>query len=70
MPSGGLCQGHPMSPYLFILGAGFLSRRLLVKTEREGFLHGAYNIAKGDPNIFHLLFADDSLIFCRASLSS
>lgn len=49
-----------MSPYLFILGAGVLSW-LLVKTEREGFLHGA-KIAKGTQS-FPIFFSQMIALF-------
>lgn len=41
---------------------------MLLKTENEGFIHGA-EITKRAPSISHLLFADDSFIFTRASLT-
>ena len=57
-----LCQGDPLSPYLFFLCAeGFTS--LLTKAKGEGKLHGV-SICRRAPSISHLLFADDSLFFC------
>lgn len=64
-PSRGLRQGDPLSPYLFLLCAeGFTS--LLSKAESEGRLHGV-QICRRAPCISNLLFANDSLIFCRAN---
>ena len=65
LPSRGLCQGDPLSPYLFLLCAeGFSS--MLARAQEEGRLHGVA-VCRRAPCISHLLFADDSLIFFKAS---
>uniref|UniRef100_A0A803PYY8 Reverse transcriptase domain-containing protein n=1 Tax=Cannabis sativa TaxID=3483 RepID=A0A803PYY8_CANSA len=68
IPSRGICQGDPLSPYLFLLCAeGFSS--LLHQQERNKTLVG-FKVARRAPAISHLLFADDSFLFCQASISS
>ncbi|KAL5817683.1 hypothetical protein ACOSQ3_026061 [Xanthoceras sorbifolium] len=64
-PSRGLRQGCPLFPYLFLLCAEGLTS-LLSRATLEGRLHGI-KVARYAPSISHLLFADDSLIFTRAT---
>ena len=55
-----------MSPYLFLLcseGLHFLLHRAVEARQIQGV-----SICKKGPRLTHLFFADDSLIFCKASL--
>ena len=65
VPKRGFRQGDPLSPYLFILCAQGLSS-LLEDAEIRGLIHGA-QICRGASKFSHLLFADDSVFFFRAS---
>lgn len=64
--SRGLRQGDPLSPYVFILCAEGLSVAIN-KAKIDGILHGS-KVCRLAPEISHLLFADDCLIFCRATM--
>jgi arsenate reductase-like glutaredoxin family protein len=65
-PTRGLRQGDPISPYFFLLCAEGLNA-LLVKTAMSKSIQGI-SISRGGPKLTHLFFADDSVLFCRASL--
>ena len=66
VPSRGLQQGDPLSPYIFLLCAEGLSA-LIKKGVGDGQLKGI-SVCRNRPKLSHLFFTDDSLIFCKASL--
>jgi hypothetical protein len=66
LPRRGLRQGDPLSPYLFIICAEGLSA-LMEDANRRGIIEGI-RICHGAPRLNHLFFADDSLIFIKASV--
>ena len=66
--SKGLRQGDPLSPYLFVIGMEALS--CLINRAVEGNYLSGNRIAVGrgeDLVISHLLYADDTLIFCKSN---
>jgi hypothetical protein len=65
IPTRGLRQGDPLSPYFFILCAEGLSS-LLQRAESERVITGL-PITRGGTRLNHLFFADDSLLFCKAN---
>jgi hypothetical protein len=65
IPTRGLRQGDPLSPYLFILCAEALSS-MITQAEAKGVITGVPTSPKG-PRLSHLFFADDSLLFCKAN---
>ncbi|CAL9234962.1 unnamed protein product [Arabidopsis halleri] len=67
-PQRGIRQGDPLSPYLFIICSEVLSC-LYNKAQANGSLPGL-RVAKGSPRVNHLLFADDTMFFCRSDLQS
>jgi hypothetical protein len=64
-PSQGLRQGDPLSPYLFLLCAEGL-HSLIQKAKMDGDIQGI-SLCRRGPKITHLLFADDSLLFSKAT---
>ena len=67
--SQGIRQGDPLSPLLFLLVMEVLSR-MLRRTEEAGLIRGfkASNVVEDGLSISHLLFADDTIVFCDAEL--
>ncbi|KAG7558509.1 Reverse transcriptase domain [Arabidopsis thaliana x Arabidopsis arenosa] len=63
-PQRGLRQGDPLSPYVFILCSEVLSG-LCTKAQRENKLTGV-KVGKKSPRLNHLLFADDTMFFCKS----
>ncbi|XP_019182124.1 PREDICTED: uncharacterized protein LOC109177267 [Ipomoea nil] len=66
IPTCGLRQGDPLSPYLFILCAEALSH-LISRAVTRGMVSPCI-VARGVPGLSHLFFADDSLLFLKATV--
>lgn len=62
----GIRQGDPLSPFIFVLFLEFLSR-MITKMDMEGEIE-RIKIGRSAPAISHIFFADDILIFCKASV--
>ncbi|XP_060200489.1 uncharacterized protein LOC132628743 [Lycium barbarum] len=58
----GVKQGDPLSPTLFIIAAEVLTRSLNKLHEKPSFI--GYGMPKWSPQINHLLYADDTILFC------
>ncbi|KAL6223449.1 hypothetical protein ACLB2K_006836 [Fragaria x ananassa] len=64
IPTRGLGQGDPISLYLYFwVAEGFSA--LLRKAERDRLL---YEVSIATPSVKHKFFADDSLLFCNATI--
>jgi hypothetical protein len=68
VPTRGLRQGNPLSPYLFLLCAEGLSSLLLYEEEVDGI--DGVRVCRNAPSVSHLLFADDSLILMKADMNN
>ena len=66
VPNRGLRQGDPLSPYLFLLCAEGLST--LIKSAIASGYMGGIEVCHGVPKLSYLFFADDSLLFYKASI--
>jgi hypothetical protein len=68
VPTRGIRQGDPISPYLFLLAVEGLS--CLLKSRNQLSALNGIRVAPSAPTISHLLFADDSLLFFKADGAS
>lgn len=66
--SRGLKQGDPLSPFLFLICSESLSS-IMNLAMKEGQLKGV-RVSKGGPQISHLLFMDDYVLFEKETLIS
>ena len=64
-PTRGIRQGDPLSPFLFLLCTEGL-HGLIQHAASMGEIKG-FSLCRRGPALTHLLFADDSLLFCRAT---
>lgn len=65
-PSRGICQRDPLSPFLFLLCVEGLST-MLKREESLGNIRGVI-VCWRAPQLSHLFFVDDSIIFSRAKM--
>lgn len=66
VPTKGICQGDPLSPYLFLIcseGLNCLIEQAIIDKHIDGF-----SLCRNGPKISHPFFVDDSLLFFRAKL--
>ena len=64
-PSRGICQGDPLSPYIFVACMERLSQ--LIDKQVQMGQWTAIKVCKGGPIISNLLFTDDLVLFAGAS---
>lgn len=62
----GLRQGDPLSPFLFVLAVEGLNL-VFKRAQEHGTIKGV-SVAANGPTLTHLQFADDTIVFCNASL--
>uniref|UniRef100_A0A2N9FPZ2 Reverse transcriptase domain-containing protein n=1 Tax=Fagus sylvatica TaxID=28930 RepID=A0A2N9FPZ2_FAGSY len=65
IPSRGLRQGDPLSPYLFILSQDILSR--IIENQFNGGGLSGVKASIGSPAITHVMYADDIVMFSKAT---
>ena len=66
LPSRGIRQGNPLSPYIFVLCMERLAHLISTEVQNEGWK--PLKVAKKAPKLSHLFFVNDLVLFVRASL--
>jgi hypothetical protein len=66
-PTRGLRQGDPLSPYLFVMCMECLSQ-VIIKVVADGYWKPV-RLSRNGPPLSHLFFADDVLLFAKATNS-
>lgn len=65
IPSRGLRQGYPLSPYLFLFCVEYLNSMLTLVERMRDFT--SLSTTKKGTIISHLFFTDDNMLFCKAT---
>ena len=65
-PQCGIRQGDPLSPYIFVLCMEKLSH--IIHQKLHDGVWKPVKTSRGGPDIYHLFFADDLILFGKASL--
>ena len=65
VPTQGIRQGDPLSHFLFLLCTEGLNG-LISQATNHGDIKG-YALCRNSPRLTHILFSDDSLLFCRVT---
>ena len=65
LPSRGIHQGDPLSPYLFIMCMEMLG--VLIREKCEAKLWDPMKASRNGPSFSHLFFADDLVLFAKAN---
>lgn len=65
IPTRGICQGDPLSHFLFFLCIEGL-HAMISKVDKEGTIQ-SFSLYNRGLRLTHLLFANDDLLFCRAT---
>ena len=65
-PTKGIRQGDSLSHFLFLLCTEGLNG-LINQASQQGHIKG-YSLCRNSPRLTYLLFADDSLLICKANI--
>ncbi|GLU24096.1 hypothetical protein SLE2022_400600 [Rubroshorea leprosula] len=66
-PKRGLRQGDPLSPYLFIMVMEKLSHMIMSRLQEHKWT--PFRLSRGGLTLSHLFFADDLMLFGKASIT-
>lgn len=67
IPQRGICQGEPLSPYIFVLCTGKLSHPISQEVEIGNWK--PLQAGRNGPHVLYFMFADDLLLFGKATIA-
>ena len=68
LPTRGIRQGEPLSPYIFIMCMDYLGKLIQERCEDKSWI--PVKASRRGPTFLHLFFANDLVLFAKANMEN